>query len=669
MDFRELARKESSEFIDRVAAAAEELARKALAQATQETEKARKQLQKVEAQLQAETARAAVLEADLDSTIEAHRQVDSARATAEEALAEAVAAHAESMAAHADAMAANARLHDDLASARVLLERARTEATRVTEALEAEIAQKALAQEDAASARELVERERTRFTADITSLHEQLEAAAAEAERMRNELTAARGDADALRGDLETARGDADMLRADLDIARADADMLRAERSAAQSEIEALRSERHTAQAQLETMGAELESARRASLEAHTEAAGYRNELEAARVEVNALRTEAEALRLRAEATRADVDAIRAEAEALRVQRAVAQKEVEVVRAERTHAQAEIESLRTERTRALAEIDALRAGRTNVDAEAETIRAARDAALAEVDALRAERTNLVAESESVRAELARTRLAVHRAEESAAALVGASVRSVRALGSTKTLEGLFATLVDEMRPLLPRVVLFRVKGHHLEGELGAGLDDSIDITKLSLPVSLDSLVTRAMAAGTLICADHTQIESTPPPIGGSAVSAVAAPLTFGGESFAVLYGDSTSPMSDAQIAAIELLTRNATLILSRLGQEVRMLTEMREYASMLIAEAEQMFNADLDAGRPADERVRRLQTSIECARQLYSQRAELEGIGAAGLLDQQLASVVSQRTPFGEALGAAVQSADRVRTA
>ena len=63
------------------------------------------------------------------------------------------------------------------------------------------------------------------------------------------------------------------------------------------------------------------------------------------------------------------------------------------------------------------------------------------------------------------------------------------------------------------------------------------------------------------------------------------------------------------------------------------------------------------------------QRVRRLQTSIECARQLYSQRAELEGTGAAGLLDQQLASVVSQRTPFGEALGAAVQSAERVRTA
>ena len=122
-------------------------------------------------------------------------------------------------------------------------------------------------------------------------------------------------------------------------------------------------------------------------------------------------------------------------------------------------------------------------------------------------------------------------------------------------------------------------------------------------------------------------------------------------------------------MSDAQVAAIELLTRNATLILSRLGQEVRMLTEMRDYASMLIAEAEQMFNADVDAGRPDDERVRRLQTSIECARQLYSQRAELEGSGAAGLLEQQLAAVVSQRTPFGEALGAAVQHADRVRTA
>jgi hypothetical protein len=176
-------------------------------------------------------------------------------------------------------------------------------------------------------------------------------------------------------------------------------------------------------------------------------------------------------------------------------------------------------------------------------------------------------------------------------------------------------------------------------------------------------------VTRAMSAGTLVRADEVQLASTPPPIGGSAAAAIAAPLAFGGETYAVLYGDSPLVLSDAQVAAIELLTRHVTLILSRLGQEVRMLTEMREYASMLIAEAEQMFQADVEAGRPEDERLRRLQTSIECARQLYSQRAELEGIGAAGLLDQQLASVMGQRTPFGEALGAAVQSADRVRSA
>ena len=297
------------------------------------------------------------------------------------------------------------------------------------------------------------------------------------------------------------------------------------------------------------------------------------------------------------------------------------------------------------------------------------MRAARDAALAEVDTLRSERTSLVADAEAVRAELAKTRLAVYRAEESASALLTASVRAVQALGFTNTIDDLFTTLVDEVRSLLPRVALFRVKGNHVEGERGAGLDDTIDITKLSLPVSLDSLVTRAMSAGTLVRADHTQLDATPPPLGGEAVSAVAAPLVFDGQAFAVLYGDSTSPLSDAQVASIELLTRSTTLILSRLGQEVRMLTEMREYASMLIAEAEQMFNADVDAGRPEDERVRRLQTSIECARQLYSQRAELEGIGAAGLLEQQLASVVAQRTPFGEALGAASRSADHVRSA
>ena len=80
-----------------------------------------------------------------------------------------------------------------------------------------------------------------------------------------------------------------------------------------------------------------------------------------------------------------------------------------------------------------------------------------------------------------------------------------------------------------------------------------------------------STVTRSMAAGTLVRADQAQLEAAPPPIGGTAASALAVPLVFGGEPFAVLYADSPATMGEAQVAAIDLLGRNAVLILSRLG--------------------------------------------------------------------------------------------------
>ena len=64
----------------------------------------------------------------------------------------------------------------------------------------------------------------------------------------------------------------------------------------------------------------------------------------------------------------------------------------------------------------------------------------------------------------------------------------------------------------------------------------------------------------------------------------------------------------------------------------RLSQELKTLNELRDYAAMLLQEAQEMYAADTQADKSADERRSRLKDTIECARQLYAQRASLEGI-------------------------------------
>ena len=86
---------------------------------------------------------------------------------------------------------------------------------------------------------------------------------------------------------------------------------------------------------------------------------------------------------------------------------------------------------------------------------------------------------------------------------------------------------------------------------------------------------------------------------------------------------------------------------------------------------MLLQEAEQMFLADLESKRPEKDRVRRLQETIECGRQLYGQRAALEGPLAAGLLDAQIEVALSAEpaTPFTKELAVAVNLPQSQRTA
>jgi hypothetical protein len=249
-------------------------------------------------------------------------------------------------------------------------------------------------------------------------------------------------------------------------------------------------------------------------------------------------------------------------------------------------------------------------------------------------------------------------------------LMDASIHSLDELASATTISDLLASLVRQLSVEFARVAVFRVKGNRLEGEYQIGLDQTTDVTKLVLPLNMDSLITRAASSGIVEQLKGSDLDdSSRAPFAGKPAMALALPVAFQNETFAVVYADSDheereDQSYDAAAGFAKLMVRTTTVLLLRLSQELKTLTELRDYAAMLLQEAEEMYNADMQTDRSDEERRSRLQDTVECARQLYAQRAALEGPAAAGLLDDRIAAAIEAEEPnrFARDLAAIVGS-------
>jgi hypothetical protein len=113
-----------------------------------------------------------------------------------------------------------------------------------------------------------------------------------------------------------------------------------------------------------------------------------------------------------------------------------------------------------------------------------------------------------------------------------------------------------------------------------------------------------------------------------------------------------------------------LVIRQAGILFLGLAHELRVLTELRDYASMLVLGAEQMYAADAESKMSAEMLRSRLEDNLACARQLFAQRAALEGPAAAGLLDEQLEATIAgdPSAPFARELAAIAVRAREAET-
>ena len=255
------------------------------------------------------------------------------------------------------------------------------------------------------------------------------------------------------------------------------------------------------------------------------------------------------------------------------------------------------------------------------------------------------------EGAGVRAENAMLRGELDRLET----LFDVSLRGLNELGKAATVSDLLGILVKQLSTGFSRVALFRVKSNRIEGEAQVGFDQTTDVTKVVMPISVDSPLTRVVATGEVETLKGGELEDgRGVPFSGTSAPAIALPIVLQDETLAVVYADHEGQPASAIGPAIhessarfaKLLVRQAVVLLMRMTHELKTLTELREYAAMLIQEAERMHAADTDAGT-RDEQVRgRLKDSLECARTLYAQRASLEGPAAATLLDEHIAAVL-----------------------
>ncbi|MBI4485999.1 MAG: hypothetical protein HY655_08320 [Acidobacteria bacterium] len=394
----------------------------------------------------------------------------------------------------------------------------------------------------------------------------------------------------------------------------------------------------------------------------------------AARAELDAARQELASEHARSTAAHAEAAQLRATAEALRMQLEDERAANLQLAEQETIARAELEAARQEAQEE-------RARATAACAEAADLRASFDASL----------DDLQREHAMVLDEQART----------FAALPLDQLLSVfHNLGNSETIPDVLVALAEGIAREFPRVALFRMNRSRLECTRQVGFDAQGDLSKIAIPLTGDSLLTRCVKTGQLegfLGAPHSAPRAIIP-FGGAPACALAMPVTFQG-GVALIYADDSeegefstgAPQARAKFA--ELLYRHALLVVGGLSsaQGLQPATDERSYAPATPAAAspdvdevpralrelafkltdalEREYSASAEIGRNRLACRQRLKEQLAQSRRLYAERIlrsedHLEGPRAASFLDDHLMAVARGRpdTSFGSDLATLVAS-------
>lgn len=235
------------------------------------------------------------------------------------------------------------------------------------------------------------------------------------------------------------------------------------------------------------------------------------------------------------------------------------------------------------------------------------------------------------------------------------------------LEQSRSVRDVLAALVDGLASEFPRVAAFEVNGNRLETLRQLGFDSERDISKVVIPLSMESILTEAVTTGRIQSLTGSDLaDGSRALFGGVPGFILVLPIAVGDEVLAVLYADDSGRSAGEafapqnQVKFAQLLLWHAVPRLPRLVREERERAELQDYAVHLVQQLQETYEADVKAGRKGEELARRVGENLKCARQMFEGRAsELEG--AEGMFDERVNVVLEEtkNVPFGKDLGTA----------
>jgi hypothetical protein len=437
----------------------------------------------------------------------------------------------------------------------------------------------------------------------------------------------------------------------------------------AKATIEAARAELRAAAAEREKLSDRVEELEGEAGTLRSELKGYKDRVDAARNEVAQARNEVAQARNEAAQARNDLiqardaqkkaEAARAEADAARKQEAKGKSAVE----------SELQEARELLDSTMADAEKFGQKLEAAAAEKAKLAAALTAAQSQLQSMDAQRQTVTALSKSNAARVQTLERTLAETDRKFGALLQQALGAFHSLAKAESIGEVLTEIVTGLSTEFARVALFCVRGNRLEGEHQVGFEFKGDITNVAMPLTVDSMLTRAVSSRRIERLSAGELkDSKSAPFGGSPTCALALPITVEGEALAVVYADDSGQKAkdvsvggaETKMRFAELLLRHADVLMVRLATELQALGELREYAHMLLTEAEKMHTADVRAGKKDKEVKNRLKENIEYARRTYAERAAEAGPAAASLLDERIASVIEDKsgTAFGRDLAA-----------
>jgi len=281
-----------------------------------------------------------------------------------------------------------------------------------------------------------------------------------------------------------------------------------------------------------------------------------------------------------------------------------------------------------------------------------------------------ESARLAAQLEEVKAELDQAEDEHLRAQtlsqQSALAPLDLLLESMRRFAGATTVVDVLTVLVESFAQDLGRAALFSVQGGRLEGVRQVGLEFASDVSKLVVPLGMDSVLSDAVSSGRVQGLLGPGLTArTRAMFGGAPGFALVVPVVIKGEPLALLYADDAgAPPNEAvrpeqHMKLAELLLCQAVPRLPALLRSERAIAEHAGQTRKLLEQVEQGYVLEREEGIAASELSTRLGRRLKEARDIY-ERATGGSRDAMAIFAEQVAQLVRRHSgsPLGRDLAA-----------